>query len=303
MGIIQLKYLDGPNDKIYACKKCNAHVALHSKIVSKNFTASTGKAYLIAGVVNIQLIGQAQDRVLRTGLHTVQDVQCIKCGTTIGWTYIKAFNQSEQYKVGKYVLERSLIKLISEENGLMINRYHGRSYIAASSNQQTQIGSNYRNNNDVSENDDHNDNDIDYEYIAENLVGSETINRRGAVRQADRVETVRRATMTSISQSADMLEEEDQDHDDQDEDGDSVDQEYNYDTVLQQLNGSVARSVDPVLALSPWHYRASFINHSNQIRLNNNADNNNAENQARSGNQQRRPQHRGTLEFLQSQLL
>ncbi|KAI3639103.1 hypothetical protein MIR68_002633 [Amoeboaphelidium protococcarum] len=303
MGIIQLKYLDGPNDKIYACKKCNAHVALHSKIVSKNFTASTGKAYLIAGVVNIQLIGQAQDRVLRTGLHTVQDVQCIKCGTTIGWTYIKAFNQSEQYKVGKYVLERSLIKLISEENGLMINRYHGRSYIAASSNQQTQIGSNYRNNNDVSENDDHNDNDIDYEYIAENLVGAETINRRGAVRQADRVETVRRATMTSITQSADMLEEEDQDHDGQDEDGDGVDQEYDYDTVLQQLNGSVPRSVDPVLALSPWHYRASFINHSSQIRLNNNADNNNAENQARSGNQQRRPQHRGTLEFLQSQLL
>ena len=73
-----------------------------------------------------------------TGLHTVADVSCIGCGEQVGWTYVRmsihaecplwfdsaihvalqldllvcvlaqlgAHQDSEQYKIGKYVLEK-----------------------------------------------------------------------------------------------------------------------------------------------------------------------------------------------------
>jgi len=41
-----------------------------------------------------------------TGLHTVVDVACDGCGTIVGWHYLHAFEESESYKIGMYVLEK-----------------------------------------------------------------------------------------------------------------------------------------------------------------------------------------------------
>mmetsp|Transcript_15696 Transcript_15696/g.13728 ORF Transcript_15696/g.13728 Transcript_15696/m.13728 type:complete len:83 (+) Transcript_15696:198-446(+) len=43
---------------------------------------------------------------MMTGMHVVSDIFCKGCLQQVGWTYIKAENESEKYKVGKFVIER-----------------------------------------------------------------------------------------------------------------------------------------------------------------------------------------------------
>lgn len=59
-------------------------------------------------------MGPSEDRVLTTGLHTVCDIYCISCQDNVGWYYIRAFEASEKYKEGKYILEKA--KLIKDDN-------------------------------------------------------------------------------------------------------------------------------------------------------------------------------------------
>jgi hypothetical protein len=78
--------------------------------------------------------GEPNDRQMTTGNHTVRDIYCCKCGTILGWKYVsihfyfplpiavllttnsslllrqdKAYEQSQKYKEGKYILERNLL--------------------------------------------------------------------------------------------------------------------------------------------------------------------------------------------------
>lgn len=40
-----------------------------------------------------------------TGAHTVSDVSCAQCGSVLGWKYVAAEEESQRYKVGKFILE------------------------------------------------------------------------------------------------------------------------------------------------------------------------------------------------------
>ena len=53
-------------------------------------------------------------QVLLTGLHAVADIYCDCCKTTLGWKYEHAFESSQKYKEGKYIIE--LAHMI-KENG------------------------------------------------------------------------------------------------------------------------------------------------------------------------------------------
>lgn len=48
-------------------------------------------------------------RQLVTGAHTVSDVSCAFCGTVLGWKYVAADEESQRYKVGKFILETKKI--------------------------------------------------------------------------------------------------------------------------------------------------------------------------------------------------
>ena len=43
---------------------------------------------------------------MTTGLHTVADIHCTSCMHIVGWKYELAFEQSQKYKEGKFILER-----------------------------------------------------------------------------------------------------------------------------------------------------------------------------------------------------
>ncbi|ONI03701.1 hypothetical protein PRUPE_6G276000 [Prunus persica] len=90
---------------IYSCKHCKTHLALVDHILSKSFHCRHGKAYLFHNVVNVTL-GEKEERIMITGLHTVADIFCVSCGSMVGWRYEAAQEKSEKYKEGKFILER-----------------------------------------------------------------------------------------------------------------------------------------------------------------------------------------------------
>jgi len=96
-------YLEGA--QIYTCAQCRTHLTSHDDIISKSFHGRHGRAYLFDQCVNVT-IGPAEDRVLITGLHSVCDIFCKRCKNLIGWTYKKAYEASQKYKEGKYIIEK-----------------------------------------------------------------------------------------------------------------------------------------------------------------------------------------------------
>ncbi|KAG8985710.1 hypothetical protein FRB94_005449 [Tulasnella sp. JGI-2019a] len=93
---------------VFSCAKCGATIALQDELISKAFSGREGRAYLLHSTVNIKL-GKKEDRTLLTGIHTVADIQCVGCGSLIGWTYLKAHEQAQRYKEGKFIVEKERI--------------------------------------------------------------------------------------------------------------------------------------------------------------------------------------------------
>lgn len=104
-------YIDGP--QVYACAQCRTHLTSHDEIISKSFHGRHGRAYLFDNCVNVN-VGPAEDRRLITGLHSVSDIFCKRCDTMVGWTYAKAYEHTQKYKEGKFIIEK--INLHLEES-------------------------------------------------------------------------------------------------------------------------------------------------------------------------------------------
>ncbi|ETS74621.1 hypothetical protein PFICI_13105 [Pestalotiopsis fici W106-1] len=102
------------------CSHCSTDFAFTSQIVSKGFTGRYGRAYLVsppenttgskgtADLVNI-LVGKSESRVLVTGSHVVADISCAICRTKVGWKYVDAKEETQKYKVGKFILETARV--------------------------------------------------------------------------------------------------------------------------------------------------------------------------------------------------
>lgn len=92
-----------------SCVKCRTHLTQYDDVISKSFHGRSGRGFLVRETVNTKL-GRREERVLMTGLHTVCDVMCMNCSTCIGWKYEQAFNPSQHYKVGKFIVEQAKVK-------------------------------------------------------------------------------------------------------------------------------------------------------------------------------------------------
>jgi len=98
-----------------------------SQIISKGFTGRHGRAYLVSAsptasgisttamtsTPNMSLPNTHTDRAvprqLVTGAHTVSDISCSFCGNGLGWKYVAAEEETQRYKVGKFILETKRI--------------------------------------------------------------------------------------------------------------------------------------------------------------------------------------------------
>ncbi|KAK7373937.1 hypothetical protein VNO80_07359 [Phaseolus coccineus] len=99
------RFLINLEGNFYSCKHCQTHFALDDDIISKSFHCRHGKAYLFDKVVNVT-IGEKEERMMITGLHTVVDIFCVVCGSIVGWKYEVADEKTQKYKEGKFILER-----------------------------------------------------------------------------------------------------------------------------------------------------------------------------------------------------
>ncbi|KAL4351921.1 hypothetical protein GQ457_06G006200 [Hibiscus cannabinus] len=102
MGRLFVITLEG---NVYSCKHCRTHLALLDDLISKSFHCRHGKAYLFDKVVNIT-VGEKEERMMITGMHTVVDIFCVECGSIVGWKYEFAREKTQKYKEGKFILER-----------------------------------------------------------------------------------------------------------------------------------------------------------------------------------------------------
>ncbi|KAM1033101.1 hypothetical protein FF1_036680 [Malus domestica] len=115
MGRIFLIELDG---RTYRCRFCDSALALADDVLSRSFNSRQGRAYLFSNVVNITL-GPKEDRLMYSGLHTVEDIFCCCCGQILGWKYVIAHEKNQKYKEGKFVLERwRIVEDVAEEFNL-----------------------------------------------------------------------------------------------------------------------------------------------------------------------------------------
>ncbi|CAN9126379.1 hypothetical protein AA0120_g6501 [Alternaria tenuissima] len=129
------------------CQKCLADLIPASSIISKGFTGRHGRAYLVGppstssflaggdmsatgwkeGDLPNTLTHKAHARQLVTGAHTVSDISCRSCGSVLGWKYVDAAEDSQKYKVGKFILETKRIvkgaewdeSMNEEDNGMV----------------------------------------------------------------------------------------------------------------------------------------------------------------------------------------
>eukprot|EP01115_Flamella_aegyptia_P015187 TRINITY_DN91468_c0_g1_i1.p1 TRINITY_DN91468_c0_g1~~TRINITY_DN91468_c0_g1_i1.p1 ORF type:complete len:113 (+),score=13.28 TRINITY_DN91468_c0_g1_i1:216-554(+) len=104
-------YLNG--DKIWTCK-CGTHLAEHKELISKDFQGRCGPAYLFRQAVNVSE-GETKEKQFTTGKHVVTDLHCTFCLMRVGWKYIKAYVETQKYKEGRVILEKSLLMKLQED--------------------------------------------------------------------------------------------------------------------------------------------------------------------------------------------
>ena len=116
-------YLNGHTSYLH-CSRCFADLCLSNQIISKGFTGRHGRAYLVSPSTHPSVLPpsapqsssasgnlpntnthKAVPRTLVTGAHTVSDISCAQCGSVLGWKYVAAEEESQRYKVGKFILE------------------------------------------------------------------------------------------------------------------------------------------------------------------------------------------------------
>ena len=89
-------------------RKGNWHERKHISFINVTLCVQHGLAYLTSKVVNVSL-SVHHSRVLLTGRYTVANVTCKICGNNLGWKYITAAEESQKYKEGRYLIERTQV--------------------------------------------------------------------------------------------------------------------------------------------------------------------------------------------------
>jgi hypothetical protein len=95
-GMVSHELLNNRKER-FVCSRYN--------FLSLLFLFYTGRAYLLDECINVTK-GPPEDRLLITGMHSVCDIFCKRCKTLVGWTYAKAYESSQKYKEGKFIIEK-----------------------------------------------------------------------------------------------------------------------------------------------------------------------------------------------------
>ncbi|KAE8727002.1 Protein yippee-like [Hibiscus syriacus] len=96
--------MESGGNPLYRCSNCRNPLALVEDLLSKNFIAKSGKAYMFRHAMNV-VLGPKYDTQMITGRYTVADVFCSKCNERLGWKYVQSYDMKNRYKEGTFILE------------------------------------------------------------------------------------------------------------------------------------------------------------------------------------------------------
>eukprot|EP01083_Nonionella_stella_P115624 342984_1 len=104
----------GSDDDVrFACGNCDETLFTKSQIISK-VTTKASDACLTTGVCNVSF-GPRVCRKFPSGLYTVLQLFCNGCLNPIGWKFEEAFEERQRYREGKFMVNTSNIKEVSNE--------------------------------------------------------------------------------------------------------------------------------------------------------------------------------------------
>ena len=117
MGRPFLRSLTPPGERarVYCCGQCSSHLTTPSSLMSRQFHARSGRAYLFESVYNV-VESEEEARLLSSGHHRVCDVACAGCGNQVGWRYLSC-PPTQEFKTHHFCLERHAIRDLVEDDG------------------------------------------------------------------------------------------------------------------------------------------------------------------------------------------
>lgn len=96
---------------MYHCCRCKVPILRSRDIVSANYHGGWGPAFLVNQVCNVSVERNSYPATFTTGGYTVCDFSCSACRLTLGKKYVDARDPPNRFKVGKYLLEQTLVFL------------------------------------------------------------------------------------------------------------------------------------------------------------------------------------------------
>ncbi|XP_050238643.1 protein yippee-like At4g27745 [Mercurialis annua] len=103
--------MESGDDPFYSCINCKNPLAFFSDLLSTSYKAKSGQAYLFSHAMNV-VLGRKEDKQMLTGLFTIAQINCSKCGEPLGWKYVTAYDKKQRYKEGNFILEK--LKIFQE---------------------------------------------------------------------------------------------------------------------------------------------------------------------------------------------
>ncbi|KAL5811942.1 hypothetical protein ACOSQ3_026892 [Xanthoceras sorbifolium] len=72
----------------------------------------TRHVYMFSYAMNI-VLGRREEKHLISGVYTIANIYCSKCGKELGWHYLRAHDLKNRCKEGNFIIEK--LKMLKEE--------------------------------------------------------------------------------------------------------------------------------------------------------------------------------------------
>jgi hypothetical protein len=116
----------------FYCKSCHQLIITQNEVDSPHYHGGYGPAFLAHRVFNCHhSADEAYETQFTTGVYRVCDVTCFECGARVGKKYIEARDPANFFKVGKILLEQTLLTMPKCCNNRRLNAFPPEHYFCS----------------------------------------------------------------------------------------------------------------------------------------------------------------------------
>ena len=116
----------------FYCKSCHSLIITQNEVESPHYHGGYGPAFLAHCVFNCHhSADEAYETQFTTGVYRVCDVTCRKCSSRVGKKYVEARDPANYFKVGKILLEQTLLTMPKCCNNRKLNAFPPEHYFCS----------------------------------------------------------------------------------------------------------------------------------------------------------------------------